>query len=186
MIVINAIYADGLRAASPGSLQETYEICRKGRGFAWIGLHKPTEEEFASVAQEFGLHPLAVEVQVHQRPKIDQYNGTLFAALRTARYVDETETVEFGEIHVFVGEAFVVTVRHGEASALDRVRRRLEEESDLLRRGPMAVLYAIMDQVVHDYDPVVEGLENDVDEIEEEVFGDNPRVSAASTSCRAR
>ncbi len=179
VIVDNAIYVDGRRAAVPRSLRETYEICREGRGFAWIGLHEPTEEEFASVAGEFGLHPLAVEdaVNAHQRPKIERYDDTLFAVLRSARYVDETETVEFGEIHVFLGEDFVVTVRHGEASALDRVRRRLEEEPDLLRRGPMAVLYAIMDRVVDDYEPVVEGLENDIDEIETEVFSGNAGAS---------
>ncbi len=97
--------------------------------------------------------------------------------MRPARYVEETETVEFGEIHVFLGEDFVVTVRHGEASSLGRVRRRLEEEPDLLRRGPMAVLYAIMDRVVDDYAPVVEGLENDIDEIETEVFSGNAGAS---------
>ncbi len=176
----NAIYVDGRRVAAPRSLQETYEACRGQRGFvAWIGLHKPTEEEFASVAGEFGLHPLAVEdaVEAHQRPKLERYGDTLFAVLRPARYVEETETVEFGEIHVFLGEDFVVTVRHGEASSLGRVRRRLEEEPDLLRRGPMAVLYAIMDRVVDDYAPVVEGLENDIDEIETEVFSGNAGAS---------
>ncbi len=176
----NAIYVDGRRVAAPRSLQETYEACRGQRGFvAWIGLHKPTEEEFASVAGEFGLHPLAVEdaVEAHQRPKLERYGDTLFAVLRPARYVEETETVEFGEIHVFLGEDFVVTVRHGEASSLGRVRKRLEEEPDLLRRGPMAVLYAIMDRVVDDYAPVVEGLENDIDEIETEVFSGNAGAS---------
>ena len=160
-------------------MQETYEACRQSRGFAWIGLYKPTQEEFASVAEEFGLHPLAIEdaVEAHQRPKLEQYDGTLFVVLRPARYLDTTETVEFGEIHAFVGPDFVVTVRHGEASALDRVRRRLEQEPGLLRRGPIAVLYAIMDQVVDDYEPVVDGLENDIDEIETEVFSGNPRAS---------
>ena len=179
MIVDNAIYVDGRRTAEPRSMQETYEACRESRGFAWIGLHKPTEEEFASVAKEFGLHPLAIEdaVKAHQRPKIEQYDGTLFVVLRPARYLDATETVEFGEIHAFVGGDFVVTVRHGEASTLDRVRRRLEQDPGLLRRGPMAVLYAIMDQVVDDYEPVVDGLENDIDEIETEVFSGNPGVS---------
>ncbi|HVF01668.1 MAG TPA: magnesium/cobalt transporter CorA [Rubrobacteraceae bacterium] len=179
MIVDNAIYVDGRRAANPRSLQETYEACRESRGFAWIGLHKPTQEEFASVAEEFGLHPLAIEdaVKAHQRPKLEHYDGILFVVLRPARYLDSTETVEFGEIHAFVGRDFVVTVRHGEASTLDRVRRRLEEEPGLLRRGPMAVLYAIMDQVVDDYTPVLEGLENDIDEIESEVFSGNPGAS---------
>jgi magnesium transporter len=179
MIVDSAIYVDGRRAVEPASLQETYEACREQRGVAWIGLYEPTEEELSSVAEEFGLHPLAVEdaIKAHQRPKLERYDGTLFVVLRPARYIDETETLEFGEIHVFVGEDFVVSVRHGEASKLDRVRRELETVPELLRRGPVAILYAIMDQVVDDYAPVLAGLENDVDEIETDVFGGNTGVS---------
>ena len=179
MIVDNAIYVGGRRAAEPSSLQETYEACRKQHGLAWIGLYEPTEEEFSSVAEEFGLHPLAVEdaIKAHQRPKLERYGETLFVVLRSARYLDESETVEFGEIHAFVGPDFVVTVRHGRASMLDRVRKRLESMPELLRRGPEAILYAIMDQVVDDYAPVVAGLENDIDEIETEVFSGNAGVS---------
>jgi len=179
VIVDNAIYVEGRRTEEPGSLQETYEAVRQRRGVAWIGLYRPTEEEFASVAGEFGLHPLAVEdaIRAHQRPKIERYGETLFVVLRTARYIDETETVEFGEIHVFVGEDFVVTVRHGETPVLAAVRKRLEADPELLRRGPEAILYAIMDRVVDGYGPVVAGLENDIDEIETEVFSGNPGVS---------
>ena len=179
MIVDSAIYVDGRRAVEPTSLQETYVVCREQHGLAWIGLYEPTEEEFSSMAQEFGLHPLAVEdaIKAHQRPKIERYDGTLFVVLRSARYIDETETVDFGEIHVFVGEDFVVTVRHGKASTLDRVRRRLESMPELLRRGPEAILYAVMDRVVDDYAPVVESLERDIDEIEVEVFSGNPGAS---------
>jgi magnesium transporter len=179
MIVDNAIYVDGRRTAEPSSLHETYEAVRRHGGLAWIGLHEPTGEEFSSVAEEFGLHPLAVEdaVKAHQRPKLERYDGTLFVVLRLARYVDETETVEFGEVHVFVGEDFVVTVRHGEASGLGRVRERLEGNPRLMRLGPAALLYAVTDQVVDDYVPVVAGLENDTDEIETEVFSGNAGVS---------
>jgi magnesium transporter len=179
MIVDSAIYVDGRRAAEPASLEEIYEACRKQHGLAWIGLYEPTEEEFSSVAEEFGLHPLAVEdaIKAHQRPKIERYGEALFVVLKPARYIDETESVEFGEIHVFVGRDFVVTVRHGEASALRGVRRRLESEPDLLRKGPEAILYAIMDRVVDDYGPVVAGLETDIDEIETEVFGGSAGVS---------
>jgi magnesium transporter len=146
---------------------------------AWIGLYRPTEEEFASVAEEFGLHELAVEdaLEAHQRPKIERYGNTLFFVLRPARYLDAPEEVEFGEIHVFVGEDFVVTVRHGEAPALAEVRRRMEADPELLRRGPEAILYAIMDRIVDGYAPVVAGLENDIDEIEVEVFSGNAGVS---------
>jgi magnesium transporter len=146
---------------------------------AWIGLYKPTGGEFASVAEEFGLHELAVEdaIQAHQRPKLERYGDTLFAVLRPARYLDAPEEVEFGEIHVFVGEDFVITVRHGESPALGEVRLRLEADPELLGLGPEAILYAIMDRVVDGYAPVVRGLENDIDEIETEVFSGNPSVS---------
>jgi len=179
MIVDNAIYVDGCRVAEPSSLHETHEAVRRREGLAWIGLYEPTEEEFSSVAGEFGLHPLAVEdaVKAHQRPKLERYDGTLFVVFRPARYLDESETVEFGEVHVFVGEGFVVTVRHGEAPELGRVRNRLEGAPELLRLGPEAVLYAVTDRVVDDYAPVVAGLENDIDEIETEVFSGNAGVS---------
>ena len=179
MIVDNAIYVDGHRASEPRSLRETYEALREKRGVAWIGLYRPTEEEFASVAEEFELHELAVEdaLEAHQRPKLERYGQTLFVVLRPARYLDDPEEVEFGEIHVFVGEDFVITVRHGEAPALGEVRARLEADPELLVRGPEAILYAIMDRVVDGYAPVVRGLENDIDEIEVEVFSGNPGVS---------
>src|SRR5919202_444560 len=184
MIVDSAIYVEGKRLAEPNveepsSLREAHETCREQHGVAWIGLYRPTEEEFATVAEEFDLHPLAVEdaVKAHQRPKLERYGETLFVVLRPARYLDESETVEFGEIHAFVGEDFVVTVRHGEAPPLSEVRRQLEDESELLRRGTEAILHAIMDRVVDGYGPVVEGLETDIDEIETEVFGGNAGAS---------
>jgi magnesium transporter len=179
MIVDNAVYVDGRRVVEPRSLRETYEALRQERGVAWIGLYRPTEEEFSSVAEEFDLHELAVEdaLEAHQRPKLERYGQTLFVVLRPARYLDAPEEVEFGEIHVFVGEDFVITVRHGEAPALGEVRRRLEADPDLLIRGPEAILYAIMDRVVDGYAPVVSGLENDIDEIEVEVFSGNAGVS---------
>ena len=149
---------------------------RAGGGLAWVGLYRPTEQEFAAVAVEFGLHELAVEdaVHPHQRPKLERrYGDTLFCVLRPARYVDETETVEFSEVHVFAGPHFVVTVRHGEAPDIAAVRRALESRPDLLRRVPVAILHAIMDRVLDDYAPVVAGVENDIDEIEDEVFDGN-------------
>ena len=125
------------------------------------------------------MHELAVEdaIKAHQRPKIERYGDTLFVVLKPARYLDAPEEVEFGEVHVFVGRDFVITVRHGEAPALAEVRSRLEGEPDLLRLGPEAILYAIMDRVVDGYAPVVDGLENDIDEIEVEVFSGNPGVT---------
>src|ERR671921_58801 len=179
MIVDNAVYVDGRRTIEPSTLRETYEAVRDQHGLAWIGLYRPTEEEFTSVAEEFGLHELAVEdaIQAHQRPKLERYGNTLFVVLRPARYLDAPEEVKFGEIPVFVGEDFFITVRPGEAPALSEVRKRLEADTELLRRGPEAILYAIMDRVVDGYAPVVRGLENDINEIETEVFSGNPGVS---------
>ncbi|HLL98400.1 MAG TPA: magnesium/cobalt transporter CorA [Rubrobacteraceae bacterium] len=178
MIVDSAIYVDGHRDAS-GSLEEIREIRQEKGGFAWIGLYEPTREEFDSVAGELGLHELAVKeaLKVHQRPKMERYGETLFAVLKAARYVEEREEVEFGEVHAFVSSDFVVIVRYGETNELVEVRRWAESRPELLRKGPYAVLYAIMDRIVEDYLPVVAGLEHDIDEIEVEVFGNKPDVS---------
>jgi magnesium transporter len=179
-LVDSAIYVEGHRVASPGSLTETFEQLREQPdGMAWIGLYRPEPAEIESLASEFELHPLAVEdaINAHQRPKIERYDATLFVVLRPARYLDESEEVEFGEVHVFVGPRFVLTVRHSEAPEFASVRRRLESQPDLLCHGPEAVLYAVLDKVVDGYYPVVAGLYNDIDEIEDEVFSGDPKVS---------
>ena len=179
-VVDSAIYCDGRRVASPESLADTYQVLHESpKSLAWIGLYRPDRRELASLAQEFDLHELAIEdaIQAHQRPKLERYGDTLFVVLKAARYRDATEEVEFGEVHLFVGPDFVVTVRHAEAPNLAAVRRRVERDPELLRRGTEAVLYAIMDKVVDGYAPVVAGLENDIDEIETEVFRGDPKVS---------
>jgi magnesium transporter len=181
VIVGRAIYRDGKRVLEPQDFAEMAAACRVGGGIAWIGLYRPTHQEFADVAREFGLHELAVEdaVNAHQRAKLEHYGETLFCVLHPARYIDETETVEFGEVHVFAGPQFVITVRHGQAPDLAAVRRGLEARPDLLRRGPVAILHAIMDRVVDDYAPVVAGVETDIDEIEDEVFGVGVRADVS-------
>jgi magnesium transporter len=178
-VVDNAVYVDGRRFAEPDSLDVTYELLRECDGMAWIGLYRPDEAEIRSVAAEFELHELAAEdaIKAHQRPKLERYDDNLFTVLRPARYVDEAEEVEFGELHVFTGKDFVVTIRHAESPDLAKVRRRLEASPDLLKLGPEAVLYAILDEVVDEYVPVVAGLENDIDEIEDQVFDGDPAVS---------
>ena len=178
-IIDNAVYVDGVRTAEPQSLEQTFETLNRHGGMAWIGLYRPTEDEMAAVAEEFGLHRLAVEdaISAHQRPKLERYDDNLFTVLRPARYLDETETVEFGELHVFTGKNFVVTVRHAETGGVAQVRRKLERRPDLLCHGPEAVLYALMDQVVDDYVPVMAGLENDIDEIEDQLFSGDTTVS---------
>lgn len=178
-IVDNAIYRDGVREARPVTLDQTFEELRDRGGFAWIGMYRPTEEELRSVATEFSLHPLAVEDALtgHQRPKIERYGDTLFVVLRPARYLDAPEEVEFGEVHLFIGPNFAVTVRHAESPDLGRVRKRLEANPELLSLGPQAVLYAVLDEVVDEYQPVIAGLENDIDEIENQIFQGDPAVS---------
>jgi magnesium transporter len=178
-VVDNVIYVDGVRTATPGNLEETFELLHELGGMAWVGLYRPTTEEVDSVAREFGLHELAQEDtrKAHQRPKLERYGDTLFTVLRPARYVENVEKVEFGELHVFTGPGFVVTVRHAESPDVAKVRRRLEAEPGTLRLGPEAVLYALLDEVVDEYGPVVAGLENDIDEIEDEVFSSDPSVS---------
>ncbi|MEV8017874.1 magnesium and cobalt transport protein CorA [Streptomyces sp. NPDC086554] len=179
-VVHAALYRDGVRVATPASLADTFRELREQQdGMAWIGLARPTEAELLSLAAEFDLHELAVEdaMEAHQRPKLERYGATLFVVLRAARYLDAPEEVDFGELHVFVGPDFVITVRHGAAPNLSAVRRRMEETPDLLKLGPEAVLYAILDAVVDGYAPVVAGVQNDIDEIETDVFGGDPEAS---------
>ncbi|WP_345750968.1 magnesium and cobalt transport protein CorA [Microbacterium rhizophilus] len=172
-IIDNAVYVGGRRIENPASLEETFEYMRAKGGMAWIGLFRPTREEIDKVSAEFSLHTLAVEdaLQGHQRAKLERYGDTLFAVLLPARYLEREETVEFGELHVFVGPDFVVTIRHAESPDLARVRRRMEGQQELLGYGPEAVLYAVLDEVVDEYEPVVAGLQNDIDEIEDALFG---------------
>jgi magnesium transporter len=179
VIVDSALYVDGQRVEGRLALEHVPDACMRPDSFVWLGLYEPTEEEFESVRDAFKLHELAVEdaVNAHQRPKLEAYDDSLFVVLKTARYLDAEEQVEFGEILVFVGEHFLVHVRHGEATALTLVRRAVEARHDLLRCGPGAVLHAIVDHVVDDYGPVVMGLDKDIREVELEVFTegvDNP------------
>jgi magnesium transporter len=173
MIVDCAHYQDGQRrdeGAVP--LQEAAARCGQG-GFVWLGLFEPEEEELAEVRDTFGLHELAVEdVQnFHMRPKIESYDHDVrLVILRTARYDDAAEEVEFGEISVFLAPTFVITVRQGVASELRGARQRLEQRPELLAAGSSSVLWAILDHVVDGYGPVVAGLERDIDQIEATVF----------------
>jgi len=178
-IVDNAIYRAGVRSTEPVTLDQTFEQLRDHGGFAWIGMYRPTEEELRTVAQEFSLHPLAIEDALtgHQRPKIEHYGDVLFIVLRSARYLDAPEEVEFGEVHLFIGPNFAISIRHAESPDLGRVRKRLEKTPELLALGPHAVLYAVFDEVVDEFQPVIAGLENDIDEIEGQLFEGDPEVS---------
>jgi magnesium transporter len=175
VIVDCAYYRDGKRQhEGPMELGAAAEICARAEGFVWLGLFEPSEAELADVQRRFGLHELAVEdaQNFHLRPKIERYEEgeVLFAVLRTARYVDEREEIEFGEVSVFISSRFVITVRQGEGSGFRHARQRLEQRPELLKEGPVAALWAIIDTVVDDYGPVVEGLDGDVEEVEATVF----------------
>jgi magnesium transporter len=184
VIVDCAHYRDGRRQhEGPMELDRAASICHAsdGEGFVWMGLFEPDPEELAQVQARFGLHDLAVEdaQAFHLRPKLENYeeHGIFFAVLRTAKYVDEREEVDFGEVSVFLSRRFIITVRQGPASDLREARHRLERRPELLVEGPESALWAILDKIVDDYAPVVEGLERDVEEVEATVFGG----SAAAT-----
>ncbi|MFE3037072.1 magnesium and cobalt transport protein CorA [Streptomyces canus] len=187
--VVNCVtYKEGARIPVDGDLVDTVERMRKSRdGFVWLGLHEPSDHEFEGIADLFDLHPLAVEdaVEAHQRPKVERYGETLFAVFKTVCYVEHeeltatSEVVNTGEIMVFVGEDFVITVRHGSHGSLGPLREELESDPGQLAKGPAAVLHAIADHVVDDYLDVTDSVQSDIDLVETAVFADNgARVDA--------
>jgi magnesium transporter len=175
-------YQDGTRVPVAGDLVDTVErVRKKDDGFVWLGLHEPTNEEFAGIAELFDLHPLAVEdaIEAHQRPKVERYGETLFAVFKTVCYVEHekltatSEVVDTGEIMVFVGAEFVITVRHGRHGSLGPLREELESNPRQLAKGPAAVLHAIADHVVDDYLSVTDSVQADIDQVETDVFAEN-------------
>ncbi|MER5910596.1 magnesium/cobalt transporter CorA [Streptomyces sp. NPDC001982] len=173
MIVDCALYRDGEREEAPQDFSDALAEARaRGDSFLWIGLYEPTEREFDLVTEEFGLHPLAVEdaLKAHQRPKLEVYDDSLFLVLKPVIYEPDSDTVTAGELMVFLGDSFVVTVRHGEGAPLSTVRRRMEEQHEMLRHGPTGVLYSITDAVVDHYLEVATELGTDLEELETEVF----------------
>jgi magnesium transporter len=172
VIVDAALYRNGTRIPGDFVLDGARSACVADDTFCWIGLFEPEEEEFEAVRKEFDLHELAVEdaVEAHQRPKLELYDDTLFVVLKPARYVDSREEVELGEILLFIDDDFVVAVRHGEASQLIQTRRSLERQPEELRIGPGAVLLAVVERVVDDYQTVLQGLELDIQQVEKQVF----------------
>jgi magnesium transporter len=172
-IVDCAHYRDGVRQhEGPLDVEHAATVARGDGDVVWLGLYEPSDEEMSSVAEAFDLPELAVEdaEHAHQRPKLEDYEGSFFVVLKSARYDDDREEVEFGEIHLFIGPSYVIAVRHGEASDLAPARTRLEARPELLRLGPPAAAWAIVDKVVDDYAPVVDGLEVDIEEVEQEIF----------------
>ena len=175
MLVDSAVYRRGNRVSVDCQAQD-YVALREAASdqgdFVWVGLHQPSAEEITEVAEAFGLHKLAVEdaVKAHQRPKLEHYDDSLFLVLKTLWYVDEDDAVETGEINIFIGADFVITVRHGKGGELQSARKRLEDTEHVLSHGPSAVVYAVCDSVVDAYSVVVDELQQDVDEVESSVF----------------
>lgn len=172
MIVDCAVYREGQRAEGPRRPSDALKEARSQGGFVWIGLHEPSADEFELVSQEFGLHPLAVEdaLKAHQRPKLEVYDDSLFMVLKPVVYEPRSDAVSTGEIMIFLGDAFAVTVRHGQGAPLAAVRSRLEREPELLGEGATSVLYAVSDAVVDHYLEVATELQTDLEELEAEVF----------------
>jgi len=175
VIVDNALYREGERVDLGLQTQDLAGVRAKATqpaDFVWVGLHHPDSEELEAVADLYDLHELAVEdaIAAHQRPKVERYDDSLFMVLKTLWYVDEEDAVETGEISLFVGHKFVITVRHGSGGALSEARHRLEGMRNVLAHGPSAVVYAVCDQVVDRYEEVAGSLQEDVDEVEQSVF----------------
>ncbi|MEU9500815.1 magnesium and cobalt transport protein CorA [Streptomyces sp. NPDC048196] len=193
-IVDCGVYREGRRVSDHVTPAEAMASVRTDGGFIWVGLHEPTEAEFAGIAKEFGLHPLAVEdaVHAHQRPKLERYDDTLFTVFKTVHYVEHaeltatSEVVETGEVMCFTGRDFIVTVRHGGQGSLRALRHRLQDDPELLAKGPSAVLHAIADQVVDGYMAVAGAVQDDIDEVEIDVFSSGTNGKGIGTKSSAK
>ena len=180
MIVDYALYQNGLRYKEPSNLGELISKAKTEGGFVWLGLAEPTEAEFNKVIGDFGFHPLAIEdaVMAHQRPKYEEFPDVQVLVLKTVFYEDRGSQITTGEIFIFIGEHFVVVVRHGNGAPLVNTRHQLESVPEQLTKGPYAVVHAILDHVIDCYIDISIELETDVNQAEAKVFSDS-RVSAS-------
>ena len=178
MIVDSAHYKDGARQHEDTLTPERAAELRRSAGsgeFVWIGIHDPDAGDLKLLAELFDLHELAVEdaQQAHQRPKIEDYGDDVFVVLKSAHYDEDQEEVHFGEIHLFAGPGYVISIRHGPGSELHTARQRLEQRPDLVKLGASSAVWAVLDKVVDDYIPVVDAMEDDIEEVEKDVFDDD-------------
>jgi magnesium transporter len=176
-----AAYSGGRRVADVGIDQIRVTLEHPDQ-FVWLGLYEPEKDTLRAVQQQFGLHDLAVEdaYNAHQRPKLELYEDSLFVVLRTAHLAAEPRHLEFGETHVFLGRNYLVTVRHGSLRSHIGVRQRCESTPHLLAKGPGYVLYALMDFVVDQYLPIVQQIEEEVDDLEDVIFGETANGNATA------
>ncbi len=172
MIVDVALYQNGLRIDGPTDISDLVDIARKDGGFVWLGLAEPTQSEFNMVVGELNFHPLAVEdaVNAKQRPKIEDYEGLTFFVLKTVFFDKAEQAISTGELMCFISDHFIVIVRHGEGHPLSTVRHDLEQNSELLKLGPFAVLHAVADRIIDGYTYIATALELEVVGIENKVF----------------
>ncbi|ASY26968.1 magnesium and cobalt transport protein CorA [Candidatus Planktophila versatilis] len=180
MIVDYALYQNGVRYTQPSNLAELIQKARSDGGFVWLGLAEPTENEFNKIVGDFKFHPLAIEdaITAHQRPKFEEYPGVQALVLKTVFYEEKGSQISTGEIFCFIGEHFIVVVRHGNGAPLVNTRHHLESNPEQLAKGPYAVAHAILDHVIDCYIDISIELENDVLQVEHKVFGDT-RESAS-------
>ena len=170
-VVASVAYANGRRLGEV-AIPDISEVLEQPGRFIWIGLHDPDDEVLKEVQQEFSLHDLAIEdaARAHQRPKLERYGDSLFVVMRTAHLDRPTGAIEFGETHLFVGANYVVSIRHGASLPYVEVRTRCEASPDLLAKGPVFVLYALMDFIVDQYFPLVDSFEDRLEELEDDIF----------------
>src|SRR5919198_2673947 len=167
------VYRDGQRVKAGSMPVEQAAAERDDSDFVWLDLADPSDEELEHLSERFGLHELAVEdaMHAHQRPKVEQYGDSLFIVVRTAIYDRKTNELDLGEIHLFLGERYVIVVRHGgDPADLEQIRGRAESRPELIKLGAGAVVYAVMDEVVDDLGAVIGELSDDIDELESAVF----------------
>jgi magnesium transporter len=181
MIVDCALYSEGRRTPVSSPLEAISKARKLPESFVWIGLHEPTYDEFDDLALYFSPHPLVIEdaVQAHQRPKLEVYEEGLFLVLKTLHYVPHSAQIEVGEVMLFTGEYFIVSIRHGEANPLGQVRKRLESQPEVLRHGPSAVLYSVSDEIVDTYERIAEEVEHDLEALEAQIFAGQVENEAA-------
>ncbi len=181
-VELNTVYVDRIAPIVSPSLDDTFRMLDEQGASACMVLHEPDAEELGDVAVALGLHELAVEdsAEGHQRPKLERYGSTLFLVLRPALYNDRAEEVAFGEVHAFVGEHFFLSVVKADPrgrQAVPRALQRMSGKPGLVTVGPQAELWALMDSIVDGYLPVIDGLEEDIDQIEDQLFAGEAGVS---------
>lgn len=184
-IVKCSLYRDGVKISDIGVNDIRAELSHRDH-FVWIGLHDPDHDMLLKLQKEFGLHDLAIEdaLHAHQRPKLEAYGNTLFIVLRTAQMREHQ--IEMGETHFFVGSNFLITLRHGSSKNYADVRSRCESNPKLLKQGAGFALYAVMDAIVDQYFPIIDALEDELNQLEDKIFNEELRRETTESVYRLK